>query len=346
MPPRNRADYFDIHDEAEQPLAGLLVLMDGRGQPARAELHVAADIERPAAREAIQHAQNLLSSRYTAPAQPAANPSDIDDESPSGARLPLYVLQVNQQNVVEVELPITPVSPPPLSGSALTRRAAAGTALRRTDDPVEREFNLPSAGSLLPYVLAGVVGLVLVLAVWAADVVIERSRADGPAPGVAVVDGEAGGETASAAGDEAAQPGASDIVSSAITGTTGITDAAAGGTAAGTTAGDAAQGEAQTNGLPPSRLADASLEVGDRAQMGPGLQAFLVPELSDELIQNPVENNLGVLTDEQVVTLVGGPVWRPGADDTVVWWQVELASGDVFWVPANSSQFTLLRPVE
>ncbi len=348
MPSSNRADYFDIHDEDGQPLAGLLVLLDG-SSPARAELHVARDTERSAAQTAVQQARRLLTERYTRPARPAvassaALPDDGDEEVPASDPLPLYVLRVDQQNVVDVALPPSPTRPTPLTGAATYSRSQSGAV----DESAPREFHLPSADSLLPYITAAVVGLALVLIVWAASVFLNRSSPDDTMrPGVAEL-----GESADTAPAEIARPAASitDTMGAAEggvgeTGTETASDNAAAASTEGAPVVDPAVG-AQTNGLPPSKNADASLQIGDRARMGAGLQAYLLPEPSEAAVENAEANNLGVLTDEQVVTLVGGPIWQPGESDTIIWWLVELADGEQAWVVANTSQFTLLRPAE
>jgi hypothetical protein len=39
-------------------------------------------------------------------------------------------------------------------------------------------------------------------------------------------------------------------------------------------------------------------------------------------------------------------VWLAGDSDTIVWWYVETNAGVRGWTPANTSQLTLLDPVE
>ena len=348
MPPSNRADYFDIHDEADQPLAGLLVLLDKRGQPARAELHVAADTERAAAQTAVQQARDLLEARYQAPARRAQAGASTEEEVDTleSDPLPLYVLRIDQQSVVDVDLPPAPAP----------RAAASSVAAYSRGESTSREFSLPDAGTLLPYITAAVVGLALVLIVWAASVFLDRSSPDeeltrGEVVAGEVVDGavdDAPDDTNDDASDVVVVPEETDT-DAADTDTAAVAEPTpANAQEAAEAALDAVTNSpgAQTNNLPPSENADPSLQIGDRARMSPGLRAFLLPELTDEFIENPEANNLGVLTDDQVVTLVGGPVWREGESDTVVWWLVELEDGEQAWVVANTSQFTLLRPVE
>jgi uncharacterized protein YgiM (DUF1202 family) len=41
-------------------------------------------------------------------------------------------------------------------------------------------------------------------------------------------------------------------------------------------------------------------------------------------------------------TIIGGPVLLQGNTDTIVWWQVQFDDGSQAWVPANTSDVTLL----
>ena len=55
---------------------------------------------------------------------------------------------------------------------------------------------------------------------------------------------------------------------------------------------------------------------------------------------------LGYLQDGESAVIQGGPVWLAGDADTIVWWNVTTASGLIGWTPANTSDVTLLIPVE
>jgi len=55
---------------------------------------------------------------------------------------------------------------------------------------------------------------------------------------------------------------------------------------------------------------------------------------------------LGFLEDGATAVIVGGPTWLLGDSDTIVWWYVETTDGVTGWTPANTSQLTLLEPVE
>lgn len=56
--------YFDITDIESWPIAGLLVLLDGQGQPVRAELHLYDNLEPHVQEAAIRQARLVLQERY------------------------------------------------------------------------------------------------------------------------------------------------------------------------------------------------------------------------------------------------------------------------------------------
>lgn len=96
-----------------------------------------------------------------------------------------------------------------------------------------------------------------------------------------------------------------------------------------------------TNGLPPSVNADPTLAVGMQVRIRPGLRAFVRSAPGAE-----AGEVVGFLEDGATATITGGPTWLPGDSDTIVWWYIETASGVSGWMPANTSQLTLLEPVQ
>jgi hypothetical protein len=93
--------------------------------------------------------------------------------------------------------------------------------------------------------------------------------------------------------------------------------------------------------LPPSRNARTDLGIGMPVQVVPGLQLALRSEPG-------VDRGLvvGALTDGVVATIIGGPEYRAGDADTIVWWFVELDNGTQAWAAANTSDQTLLMPAQ
>lgn len=96
-----------------------------------------------------------------------------------------------------------------------------------------------------------------------------------------------------------------------------------------------------TNGLAPSVNADPALAVGMQVRIRPGLRSFVRSAPGAE-----AGEVVGFLEDGATATITGGPTWLPGDTDTIVWWYVESAAGVSGWTPANTSQLTLLEPVE
>ena len=98
----------------------------------------------------------------------------------------------------------------------------------------------------------------------------------------------------------------------------------------------------QTNGLAASRNADATLAVGRRMVVLPGIDGV-------SLVSEPGPNQdkvVGHLKAGDQASIIGGPVLLQGNSDTIVWWHVALDTGGQAWVPANTSEMTLLGPVE
>jgi len=94
----------------------------------------------------------------------------------------------------------------------------------------------------------------------------------------------------------------------------------------------------ETNGLPPSRNA-IPMNVGDRIRLLPEYKISLRSEAGAQA---------GVivthLQDADPMTILNGPIWLEGNSDTIVWWYVRVDSGAEGWVPANTSELTLLEP--
>jgi len=96
---------------------------------------------------------------------------------------------------------------------------------------------------------------------------------------------------------------------------------------------------AQTNDLPASRNADTNLAIGQRMRVLPNVEAVsLVSEPSPD--QAKV---VGHLLAGNEAMIINGPVLKQGNSDTIVWWFVRLESGQEAWVPANTSEMTLLE---
>jgi hypothetical protein len=93
--------------------------------------------------------------------------------------------------------------------------------------------------------------------------------------------------------------------------------------------------------LPASRNARPELGIGVRVQMTPGLQLALRSQPGAD-----AGEIIGAMGAGDVATIVGGPRMTAGDSDTIVWWYVELDNGIQAWAAANTSQQTLLVPIE
>ncbi|MEZ4869245.1 MAG: hypothetical protein R3C14_48430 [Caldilineaceae bacterium] len=257
------ANYYNIVDAEDWPIAGLIVLLDRRKQPVRAELHLYEELSERHSEFALRQAQQVLSERYYSnePVQ----------------------LQVNQSYPWRESLEVH------------TNALVAPTA----NDP------LAFFQDYWQYIIGAGALLLLILFIWGVSAFF-RSPANDPAAA----------EVATTAQVDAP------VVAEAATATpTPII--------------------LETNNLPASRNANPSLAIGQRVRVLPGITVSLVSEPSPDQ-----EKVIGFLQEGQEVIIVNGPVLRQGASDTIVWWFVRLDSGQDAWVPANTSDTTLLGPVQ
>lgn len=93
--------------------------------------------------------------------------------------------------------------------------------------------------------------------------------------------------------------------------------------------------------LPPSRNARADIQIGMRVQILPGFGLTLRSEAGAQ-----AGEVVGFMANEQQALVLGGPEMRQGETDTIVWWLVELDDGTQAWAAANTSETTLLVPVD
>ena len=254
-----RADYYNLTDLQGAPLAGLLVLMDRRGRPVRAEIHMHSTAADALYEIAVRQARRLITDRYN-----------------SDRPIRLYPLRV--------ELDSDPLSVQPQGSSRHVVSSVASPG---------------SQGASNDLVLL-VFGLLLVLsALFGGWFLNEWLRGD------------------------LTGSGASSTVrrgsSSADVGTDGLI--------------------VQTNGLPPSRNA-IPMKVGDRIQL---LAEYKITLRTHAGAQ--AGDIVAHLQDANRLTILDGPIWLQGNSDTIVWWYVRLDDGAEGWVPANTSELTLLEPL-
>lgn len=269
--------YFDITDIESWPVAGLLVLLDGQGQPVRAELHLYDALQPHVQEAAIRQARLVLQERYI-----------------GGAPVPVRILETFQvREEMQVHLP--PLGARPLGVRTLP-------------------WNIPSRG-----IIGGAIVGVIVL-IWILIALMGSGEEDGE-----------NGNTASTL--DATSQSSTTIVAEA----TALQGAAA-------PISEVAPTSAVTSGgadLPVSRNARSDLGIGVRVQVVPGLRVAL---RSEPGIDRGIV--LGEIADGDIATIVSGPQNVQGDTDTIVWWFVSLPSGIEAWVPANTSQQTLLIPAQ
>ena len=248
-----RADYYNLTDLQGQPLAGLLVLMDRRGRPVRAEIHMNNNTADALYEIALRQSLRLIEDRYRS-------------ERP----IRLYPLRM--------QLNSDPLSVQP-RGSA----HSAGIA--------------PAPASSNPLLLVGALLLAIsaLFSGWFLNEWLSGELTQSGSPATL-----SAGSASSAAEQNVL------IV--------------------------------ETNGLPPSRNA-IPMNVGDRIRLLPEYKISLRSEAGAQA---------GVivthLQDADPMTILNGPIWLEGNTDTIVWWYVRVDSGAEGWVPANTSELTLLEP--
>ena len=254
-----QAEYYTIVDAEEWPIAGLVVLVDRRKHPVRAELHLYEELTDHRNEFALRQSQAVINERY------------YSDE-------PIQ-LQVMQSYAWRETLQV--------------RTSAA--PLPEPNDP------LAFVQQYWQYILAGSAALVLIALIWAITAFFRSSSEETP--------------PTTAATTEQSQA---------------VTDPNA--------AVAATPAPAQSNGLAASRNADPQLAVGRRLRVLPGIEGVaLVSEPGPD--QDKV---IGHISAGDEADIIGGPVLLQGNSDTIVWWQVQLTDGRQAWVPANTSEVTLL----
>ena len=250
------ADYYNVSDAEGTPVASLIVLLDRKRQPVRAELHLSSQATDDIGSAAVRQAQHILEDHYAGPEE-----------------LPLQVWQSFLRSDT-LQVPLPPTNP-----------------LADDDQPARR---------LWPILAIVVTGLVIIAVVWA---LFFRSDSSTTEP---AAEPTAAAETTT---DGAAQP----TVAPANAGVD----------------------------LPPSVNADPNLTVGRRVRIKPGLRLTLRSEAGAE-----AGEAVGFMEDGQEAVIIAGPTLLRGTSDTIVWWFVRLDDDKEAWAAANTSELTLLEPVE
>jgi hypothetical protein len=258
------ADYYNITTVDGAPVAGLVILMDRKQRPVRAELHLHDTTLGPLQDLAQRQAYLLIQDRYTG------------DQS-----LPLNVLRAHLEDA-RISVPLPP--PPPPSGLP--------------------SWAKPVMIGWLAFLLFGAMG-------WYLNDLITRNVASIPDTAPPITNPAVLEPAAPATDQEQSQAPIPDPATVRIS---------------------------ETNNLPVSQNA-LPLDINQRVRIRPGYQVALRTEpgaTAGEVI--------GAIQGGTVATIVNGPVWMEGNNDTIVWWYIRLEDGTEAWVAANTSDLTLLEP--
>lgn len=257
------ADYYNLTSATGQPVAGLLVLLDRRQRPVRAELHLPDSIDNQHEELAQRQAQLLITDRYS-----------------GEGNLTLNILYA-QIGFDRLSIPL-PAPPPPSSTPSWLRPLGLGLL------------------AVIVFVAAG----------WFLNDLF--TGGDNTAVAPAIVEAPiTTGETTTTTDGVAASPAETPFALIS-----------------------------QTNGLPESRNA-LPLEIGQRVQIRSGYQVALRTQPGAS-----AGEVIGAMVGGDQATIVNGPVWLPGTNDTIVWWRIRLDDATEAWVSANTSDLTLLEPVQ
>ncbi len=249
-----RADYYNLTDLQGAPLAGLLVLMDRRGRPVRAEIHMSNTSADALYEIAVRQSLRLIEDRYK-----------------SDRPVRLYPLRMQLET-------------DPLSVQPRARASNPGVA--------------PAPASANPLLLVGAL-LLAISALFGGWFLNEWFTGD-------LIRSRAPATLAVSSSSAAAGP---DVLI------------------------------VETNGLPPSRNA-IPMNVGDRIRLLPEYKISLRTEAGAH-----AGAIVAYLQDADHMTILNGPIWLEGNSDTIVWWYVRLDGGSQGWVPANTSELTILEPL-
>ena len=247
-----RADYYNLTDLQGAPLAGLLVLMDRRGRPVRAEIHMSNTSADALYEIAVRQSLRLIEDRYK-----------------SDRPVRLYPLRMQLET-------------DPLSVQPRARASNAGVA--------------PVSGNPLLLVGALLLAISALFGGWFLNEWFTGDLIRSRAPATLAM-----GSSSASAGPDVL------IV--------------------------------ETNGLPPSRNA-IPMNVGDRIRLLPEYKISLRTEAGAQ-----AGAIVAYLQDADHMTILNGPIWLEGNSDTIVWWYVRLDGGSQGWVPANTSELTILEPL-
>lgn len=316
LSPAITADYYNLTESDGWPIAGLVVLLDRHHRPVRAEVHLYDNTMGRRQDDALNNANNLLIQKYR---------SLTDEDS----KLPLRVMRTRQElDTLSVQLDVDP-APAPV----------------KSDTFVKPAWFSPATG------IAALTVVVIATLLVTIAVLIQRNSSDignvsASAPGLEMAAVGQGGALPYY-GDELLLAGIMDPPQQAavVTESQAITESAAEPAALPvqpvehTVIADYINPyPPQTNDLPASTVA-YPFALQDGAQVAVGHLA-----VQSQPDPDPT-HSIAWKEQGSVVQLIGGPVWKSGDSDTIVWWYVRTDDDKEGWMAANGSTVQFLAPL-
>ena len=324
--PAIAADYYNLTENDGWPVAGLLVMLDRHQQPVRAEVHLYDNTQGRRQDDALHNANRLLITKYW---------SHAEEES----RIPLRVMRTKQDlDTLTVQLNVNET-----------------VVLNPTDTPPW--LNRTN-------IVLAIVGLLLAAAITYSLLTLQDRLGVLDESGVEVPAGKEdsaltmGSMTDS---ETTTDPAYLEVMASGYSRPvpTSAAAAASTGTAASAEDGPAAD-LAKPTAVPPASVAEDYKNpfAFESNNLEPSTTAYefslrdralvTATALAVQRIPDPEdEHSIHWLTQGTEVELLGGPVWREGIEDTIVWWFARTDGGKEGWMAANGgSGQRFLEPLQ
>lgn len=310
--PAIAADFYNLTEEDGWPVGGLLVMLDRGQQPVRAEVQLNANVQKQRLADALESANQILIHRY----------SSFTEE---GSHLPLQIVRVRQEmESLEVRLNVEEALP-----TAATERP---TWINRAN------------------IALATLSVLLIAAVTFGVLALQGRFGAGSVGGPAAAEPQS--QTAADTGTQTASPAAAtsnqeymEALTAAPPGTDAVmteqpapaTDVEAPETVVAAPV-QGAKPVADVEYVNPFPFETNDLAASEAAYDFSLLDWAVVSAtaLAVQSIPDPAdEHSVHWLTQGTQVELLGGPVWKPGEGDTIVWWFARAENGKEGWMAAN-----------
>ena len=300
--PAIAADYYNLTEDDGWPVAGLLVMLDRHQQPVRAEVHLYDNTQGRRQDDALHNANRLLITKYWS-------------HSAEESRIPLRVMRTKQAlDTLTVQLNVneTVVLNPTATPSWLNRNNIALAIVGLLLATAIAYSLLALQGRLVPASSAGEAPAAEAGSTMPVRSMTGFETAD-PAY-LAAMAGDYSLPLPTSAVPSAEEAPAADLASPAP---------------------PAAIAEDyvnpfpfESNNLEPSATA-YEFSLRDKALVT--ATALAVQQIPDP----EAEHSIHWLTQGTEVELLGGPVWKEGVGDTIVWWFAKAEGDEEGWMAAN-----------